>query len=675
MALLGGNLHSLARLYGIQTSYVDVENERRRATPDTLAHALRALGADLDAGPGAAARTRREEMDARVLDHVYVAWDGTLRMPTIRLAPGGARAVDVELETEDGETRRWRVTPRGRSLRIRVADRLPLGYHTLRLAHGRRRYQAHIISAPRRAYDAPWHAWGVFAPTYALHSRDSCVGGYTELHELARAVHAAGGDVVATLPMLATFLDAPFEPSPYAPASRLFWSDLFVDAAHFGAEIDETLARELADCRATELIDYRRAGQLQRRLLQPLADRMLAVDATPPDSLRVLLRNRDVQEFARFRAIGEQQGRGWPAWPKRLQERRLRSSDGDPAAVRYHLFTQWAAQQQLNALAHDAGAADLYLDMPLGVHPDSFDVWRQPELFLTGMSAGAPPDALFRGGQDWGFPPPHPDAMRRDGYTYFAACLRHQMRFARVLRMDHVMALYRLYVVPHGAAATDGVYLRYPADELFAVLALESLRNRCIVIGEDLGTVPSTVRARMRKHGVRRLYVAQYEMNAEREPVLSEPAAGTIASLNTHDMPPFSAFWHGDDVADQRDLGLLDDEGADHAHAARVQLRRALVRDLRLDRRSAAAETPGPALDALLERLADSDAGLVLLNLEDLWLERRPQNVPGTNDPVRPNWRRRAARPTGAFGEAEVNARVRRVAQRRAAARKDGEHA
>jgi len=232
-------------------------------------------------------------------------------------------------------------------------------------------------------------------------------------------------------------------------------------------------------------------------------------------------------------------------------------------------------------------------------------------------------DTFFTGGQDWGFPPLHPERIRREGFRYFAACLRHSMRHAALLRVDHVMALQRLFWVPHGFPASEGVYVRYPAEELYAVLCRESRRSRCAVVGEDLGTVPAETRSALRRHRVLRMFVVQYELGADpRRPTRPVPS-DCVAMLNTHDMPPFEAFWRG---------------------AAARPLGRALLRFLRAAHVipvNAGIPRGAEMAGALLQRLARSRCALVLVNPEDHWGELEPQNVPGTGPP-RANWTRKA---------------------------------
>jgi 4-alpha-glucanotransferase len=309
------------------------------------------------------------------------------------------------------------------------------------------------------------------------------------------------------------------------------------------------------------------------------------------------------------------------------------------------VYVQWVAEQQIEIAsvhARDSGGG-LYLDLPLGVNPAGYDTWREREAFLAGLSAGAPPDPFFTKGQKWGLPPLNPHGLRQRGYRHLAACLRHHMRHAALLRIDHIMGFHRLFCVPRDADATEGVYVRYPAEEFYAVLKIESERARCAVAGEDLGTVPDRVRSSMRRHGIDQLYVMQFSFDGKR---VATPPAASVASLNTHDMAPFAGFYNGADIDYRVDLGLMTRNEARAESQGRAGMRRALSAFLRGEGFLLDGENPAAAdaaMRALLKFLAKSAAAMVLINLEDLWGEVEQQNTPGTTS-ERVNWKRRAGR-------------------------------
>jgi len=260
-------------------------------------------------------------------------------------------------------------------------------------------------------------------------------------------------------------------------------------------------------------------------------------------------------------------------------------------------------------------------------------------------------------GQCWAFPPLLPEVSRENGHRYFAECVRHAMSAAGMLRIDHVMALHRCFWIPQGAEAADGVYVRYPFEELYAVICLESQRARCKVVGEDLGTVPRELRPALRRHGLMRTSVLQNGKGRKRgRPLKSIPLPG-VAALQTHDMPPFADWWRGSDIDRRLKLGLLTDSAARHERRARASMRKAWLQDL-------GAEDSDGLLPALLTRMSESEARCVLVDLEDLWGERRPQNIPGTVD-AWPNWRRRTRLPFERFRDnRRLLASLRRLSSR-----------
>ncbi|GIX47334.1 MAG: 4-alpha-glucanotransferase [Candidatus Tectimicrobiota bacterium] len=668
-------LSQLAALYGVQTAYYDVTRRRRQAKPEALLAVLRLLGAPLhgERDLAEALRARRQALWQRGLPPVSVVWASRPAEVALRLPAKAAQGpLRYRLELEDGTVQEAPVAgDRLRQLaaadvegvvyldtRFSLPAALPWGYHRLHVEAGAHRYETRLLVAPLHAYtgEAPLRTWGVFLPLYALHTQRSLGSGdFTDLAALLRWVGEQGGGVVATLPLLAAFLDTPYDPSPYAPASRLFWNEFYVDVTRLpGLEGCPAAQQRLASAATQEtiaalrrapLVDYRRLMALKRQVLETVAGHFFATMAAQHRDFQDYLATHPlVEDYARFRAVGERQGCPWPAWPAPQRDGVLRPGDYDEAARQYHLYAQWVAHTQLRTLAA-AGRAQgvqLYLDLPLGVHADSYDVWRHRALFVRDAAVGAPPDTFFTKGQNWGFPPLHPEALRAQHYHYFIAYLRHQLRHTGLLRLDHVMSLHRLFWIPHGVEARHGVYVRYPAAELYAIVTLESHRHRVRVVGEDLGTVPPYVTAAMRQHRLYRMYVVQYQLRPQARYALRPVPQHAVASLNTHDMPPFAAFWQGLDLKERLALGLLRPSQLSQERRQRRQLRQALQAFLRqrgwLDTED---EAPLATLQACLAFLGASAAQVVLVTLEDLWLETAPQNVPGTFR-ERPNWQRKA---------------------------------
>lgn len=670
-------LYPLARLHGVQTAYYDAHHLRKQASTESLLAVLHSLGAPMATLQDArsAWREQQQRLWQRPLEPVLVAWDNKPLLASIRLPLDTAEAtLSCHLKLETGEELRWEW--RGGSLGILEAAEvegmkyvvkqlplpggLPWGYHRLVVELPGRQEKSLVISAPIKAYTPPGEvenrSWGVFLPLYALHTpRSWGSGDFSDLEELMCWVAEMGGDVVATLPLLGTFPNDISEPSPYIPDSRLLWNEFYLDinkvAELKGCSSAQTLLasssfrNEIEFLRNSPLVDYQRQMALKRKALEELSHCFFGEESQRLEDLRRFTEaNPVVEDYARFRATREKQGTPWQLWPQPLREGVIKESDYDEESRRYHLYVQWLAHQQMKNVSEKAREKGvyLYLDLPLGVHPDGYDVWREHDVFILDTSAGAPPDAVFTRGQNWRFSPLHPEKIREQGYRYVIAYLRHHLRQSGILRIDHVMGLHRLFCIPDGMETSQGVYLRYHAEELYAILALESHRHKTIIVGEDLGIVPPYVRPAMKKHGLHRMYVLHYELASNRQKGFPPASPNSVASLNTHDMPPFAAFWQGRDIEERLKPGLLDRASAEQEKKNFTNTKSALSTFLK---DGGWLQEPEDNISAILKAclsfLAASQTRIVLVNLEDLWLETQPQNIPGTRTEY-PNWRRKA---------------------------------
>jgi 4-alpha-glucanotransferase len=594
-------LRSLARAMGVHTRYTDGLGRRVTVAPETLVQVCAALGAPV-AGPGDAAtalRANRAARKAGPVPPVLVAWDGVL--PPLPIAERGA--VHTELRLADGNIAQPDACP------------LPLGYHHLTVEDRTGSATCTIIAAPVHAWRRPGshRSWGVGTHLAALRSaRSRSLGDLRDLESLCRWVHDRGGDLVTVLPLSPTFNSAGPEPSPYSPVSRLFWSELVLDLAHAHRP-----------CAAPGTLDVTRADAEVRAALagHPVPD------ASQPDD--------ELARYARFRGAQARLGRNWRDWPDQARAGTLAPDHVDAAEERFHLVAQTLLRGQLHDFRQrlDPAGMRLGLDLAVGVHPDGYDPWSRQHLFGDRVSVGAPPDQGFPSGQDWGFSPVLPDASRRDGHRYVAASIAHQMELAGVLRVDHVMAWTRLYWIPHGFGLHEGTYVSYPAEDLFAVLTLESHRHRCEVVGENLGTVPPEIGEALPRHRIWGMYLAQFK--ASEDPHVAPPTAADVALVGTHDTPMFAEWLAGADVEERVRYGLLDAEAVPRVRKERSRATKRLAG--RLARR---VDEPRALLAELLEWLGRSESPLVIPWLEDLWLEDVRVNLPGTRSSERPNWQR-----------------------------------
>lgn len=677
-----GLLHQLAHLYGIQTAYYDVAHHRHQASAETLLSTLKALGAPLTGIEDIpdAIRERHQALWQQLIEPVAVAWDDKPATMTVRLPYHMADTlITGHLTMENGEQQTWKWD--GTELPVLDTEEvegtqyimkgltlplvLPWGYHRFTLETLEKSVEALIIATPLEAYNPPEdprsHTWGVFLPLYALYTRQSWGGGdFSDLQALVDWLAEMGGGVIATLPLLATFLNEPFEPSPYAPVSRLMWNEFYTNISSCpelqrcpSAQTimsSSSFQEKLTVLNNSSLIDYKHQMALKRQILEELCRCCFAEASERLASLqRFVEANPLVEDYARFRATHETKRIPWESWSQSLKEGILKEGDYDEEIKRYYLYVQWLTRQQVDDLskkARDRGVR-LYLDFPLGVHSEGYDVWRENTIFATEASGGAPPDIVFTRGQNWVFPPLHPERLRQQGYNYYIACLRHHLQHASILRIDHAMSLHRLFWIPEGMEASQGVYVRYHPEEFYAILTLESQRSKTVILGEDLGTVPSYVRQSMNRHGLHRMYVLQYELMSDPQRSIGKVPNEVVASIDTHDMPPFAAFWCGLDIEDRLDLGFLDEADAHTEQNTREALKEALFSSLK---RKGYLEdsSPDAVLKACLAFLGTSKARVVLVNLEDLWLEKETQNIPAA-DEKRSNWQHRARYPLETF--------------------------
>lgn len=666
-------LETLARLHSVDLSYLDMSGELHVASDESLIRVLRHLGinASTPEDVSEALSQRELELAATVLEPVVVFWDGeaptfVLRLPSEQL--GGRYRVELRFEQQGtihqlaGSLSTLRIIDTFTvqdgvytDIEVRLSEKIPYGYHQLTVEIDDKTYSSQVISSPTQAFlPRESRLWGLFAPTYALKSLQGYgAGGLAELDQLVQLTQNAGGHIAATLPLMASFLDELYQPSPYVPVSRLFWNEMFLDLRKL-AEVQESkeaqtilasdaFTQEAERLQKAPYVDYRAQAKLNRSVLLVLAKEAFAVGSPIRDSVEAFAQQTPrAADYARFRAVTEKLGASWFNWPERLKNGDIRPEDYDLDTYRYHLYAQWRIDQQLSELSKKArtNGGGLYLDLPLGINPEGYDAWREKNVFLDGMNVGAPPDALGPDGQDWGFRPLHPDRLRETGYRYLIECIQTLVKHAGVLRIDHVMGLHRIFCVPWGVGGKDGVYIRYRHEEIWAIVTLESHRHGAMIVGEDLGTVPAEVREAMEKHHIQRMFVLQFELNANSEKAINDIPPDAVASLNTHDTPSFAGFWGDHDIADRVELGRLEAHEAEHSRQDREHQRQSLAQFLRHQGQLPNDLNLEAITHANMRYLAQSSARMVLLNIEDLWLEPKPQNVPGTSD-ERPNWQRR----------------------------------
>ncbi|HEY1829617.1 MAG TPA: 4-alpha-glucanotransferase [Acidimicrobiales bacterium] len=639
-------LTELAVQSGIVAEYVGTDGRPHPAGVETIRALLSALGLEVNTERDAEEHLamRRDEVARRIVEPVLVIRTGRQADLPFRLPAGlSLDRATLTLQLESGESRRTALaavlgtvrrsadgTAHGRlELGRAGGGELTPGIHALTIDMPNRVVQSVLVVAP--SCPRSDRHWGAFMPLHAVRTTNNWgIGSYTDLAELATWVSELGGGFVGTLPLYPIDDRVPIDPSPYLPLSRLAYNELYIDPLLVPELAGCARARELLGApdtalqlsalRSDELVDYEGVWALKSQVLALLFDDLCTRPTFRLGELQTFGETHpELHAYADFRAH--------QALP--------RPATGDPASdPLFHLYLQWLASTQLG-LAGRAGAP-LYADMPVGVRPDGFDTEWAPNSFATGAHGGAPPDAFFAGGQNWGFHPLHPEGLRHDGYRYLVASLRRACATAKFLRIDHVAGLHRLYWVPDGMPATDGAYVRYHDDEIRALVCLEAWRAGTVVVGEDLGTVPEEVRTAMEADHMLRSWVLEFE-STEATPLPAPPPA-VLASLGTHDLPRFATFLEAGDIEN----GGTDTGPSSAANVTeRRRWRSALERSLGAS--DSLTMKPEQVIARCLEHLAAGPADLVLVDLEELWGERVPQNRPGTG-PEAGNWGRKSSR-------------------------------
>ncbi|MBW2541484.1 MAG: 4-alpha-glucanotransferase [Deltaproteobacteria bacterium] len=683
MTVARPQLRALATQLGIVDAYCDISGARHDTSDETREALCAAMGRDASSETSAesALATLASERRSAPLEPVRV-WRQHARLaPPLDLRHPGGRgplAIRIELELEGGANsaleRNLPELPAGTPLRLALPAAPPVGVHHIQIEWKGGCAKQHLVVAPRRAFGAAealsgTRGFGVWTNLYTVRSQRSNHWGFGDLSDLAALARLCGdwgGDFVGVSPLHA-IPAREGQISPYGPTSRLFRNPMYLDieaVPEFATcrpaknWLATPAAQEtLASLRGATEIDYAAVLDAKLAVLRELfrcseahSPRRAACDAYRKREGAALV------DFATFEAIAAEQGcADWRRWPASLRDARspavARFRAEHAREVDFRCWLQFELDRQLGEAAEAGRGAGLrvglYGDLAVGSSPGSADTWSFSELFASGVHVGAPPDAFAAGGQDWGVAPLDPHALRADGYRFFARLLRDNFRHCGALRIDHVMGFERLFWIPQGRPASEGTYVRYPRDELFGVLALESRRHRAVVVGEDLGTVPADLPPALASWGILSSSVLTFEREGAAFRPASQIPARTLASANTHDLTPLAGWLDG------RDLDLLHELGElpDGAGRERAQLQRAAERAAWLERlraegvfQSVAEPTPTDWCRATSAFLAKTAARLVGVSLDDLTGETEPLHLPGIGSERYPGWRRRMGR-------------------------------
>jgi 4-alpha-glucanotransferase len=641
------DLYLKAAELGIQTDFYDGQGRQHRTEPAALEIILGALpvraGRRFLNGPVVIAENHAEPITLNEGVSLPVSWS-VLRDETV-VASGKADSRAVEI---------------GRAL--------PLGTYRITFTDAQHLHEDAplIVSAPAAFAGSFDRVWLLAVQLYSVRSeRNWGIGDFGDLSEMLKLAASLGAAGVGLNPLHTLFDDRPGDCSPYSPNSRLFLNPLYIDVTRLPGV---TPPDDLAEIKAGDRVDYRAVAEAKMAALKQAyaAHRTTADKAALADF--EAFRNEQgglLARFACFEALRQSNVGPWWEWPDiwahpdDAQVAALRNSP-EAETIGFVEYVQWIADRQLRAcrdLGRSLGlSVGLYLDVAVGVQADGFDAWNDQIAISRHLAVGAPPDALNSAGQNWGLAGFNAAGLEVTSFASFRAMLRAAMRYAGAIRLDHVLGLQRLYLVPHGFDAKNGVYVQMPFEALLAITAQESINSGCVVIGEDLGTVPEGFREKLNGWGVWSYRVMMFERDyhngrfedRDRYPV------NALVTFNTHDLATFTGWRSLHDLAVKRGLGMDPGESDESRHHA-LNMFGEILRHNHIRRDD---------VFGAVEFLAGTRSRLLVIGLEDLLGVADQPNVPGTVN-EHPNWRQRLP-----VSLDEIAARIDRDALRTATAQR-----
>jgi 4-alpha-glucanotransferase len=640
------NLFTKAASLGIQTEYIDGQGHRHV----TDAAALKII---LDALPA--------ELPHRLLSQPVVIRSGRPSRTELGQAatfPVSWKIVAGLKVIAKGETRDGAITW--------PAD-LPEGSYRLHLTDASSsKEEAPLLVAPPKVFEGDFdRCWLLAVQLYSVRSaRNWGIGDFTDLAGLIEVAAGLGADGVGLNPLHALFDDQPTDCSPYSPNSRLFLNPLYIDVEKLPG-VSRPTGGAIAQLRQSDIVDYATVAELK---WQALRVAFSAFRANPAGGNRQDFEKFRTEQgpllsrFACFEVLRHKFRKAWWEWPEAWRQPDETKGAGlregpDGPEVEFIEFVQWVADRQLRAcrdLANKLGMkVGLYLDVAVGVQAGGFDAWNEQTAISRLLSVGAPPDALNTAGQNWGLAGFNAAGLKMKSFEPFREMLRASMRYAGAIRLDHVMGLKRLYLVPHGYAADNGVYVQMPFEALLAATAQESVAHRCVVIGEDLGTVPEGFREQMADWGIWSYQVMMFERDdAGAFRGIEHYSANALVTFNTHDLSTYAGWRSFRDLKLKRSLGI-DPGESDEARWHALAMLSEILRRYAID---------GDDLYAIAGFLARTKSRLLTISLEDLLGLIDQPNIPGTVD-EHPNWRRRLPLPVDRIAAA-IDAAALKTAMR-----------
>jgi len=690
-------LKQVAEMAKIADSYVSAWGDEAKVEDETIRHLLASLGYDTT-NDETLLKSAEKKHKKDVLDPVLVVRDGEPVEIALNL---GASARESEfnwrLDTEQGEVLEGYLQSQivrderkeGGPLVFALPSDIAWGYHKLTITRKRRKapYEMALIVTPKACYKQDGilngkKMWGPSVQLYTLRTQHNWgIGDFGDLKQLVADIASRGGDFVGLNPIHSLFPANPEGASPYSPSSRRWLNILYIDVSsvpEFALSIEAQqkvgsaeFQQRLQKARESHWVNYSEVADLKLSVLPQLfeefkkrhldknTERAQAFLAFVEEGGESLVHQAAFDALHTALHAEDSSVWGWPVFPEEF--RRFDSSavqkfiEQNQDKVHLYMYLQWLADVQIKeaqALAEEKGmSVGLYRDLAVGVADSGSETWADNGNLIMDASIGAPPDVLGPLGQNWGLPPLNPQVLQATGYDAYIKLLRANMKHCGALRIDHVLGLLRLWWIPKGENATKGAYIYYPVEDMLAILALESHRHQCSVIGEDLGTVPDEIVDILRDAGVHSYKVFFFETSEDDGGYISPKhyADQSMSALCTHDMPTLRGFWHCDDLKMGEELGLYPDaEQLKGLFADRLASKQGILDSVAwhgylpegVGRDAQYVPMDSYLAEALQMHVAAGSSTLLSVQLED-WLEMdQPVNIPGTVDEY-PNWRRK----------------------------------
>lgn len=677
------NLQKLAEALGIAVSFSDAGLKRQDYAADekVVRFLIKAFGyaADTDAEISDSIKRLEKRRWQTVLQPMYVCRQNNI---IIDIAAADLSAISLRVQDSAGNNHDLNyeycrnAVSNGRLYKedLRITTPLDIGYYDLTAIVGTKEYKTRLAVAPEKCYNAlpdEKKLWGFALQLYSVKSnRNWGIGDFTDLKNFVKLCQKSGADIIGLNPLNILSHDYPEEASPYASISRQYLNPIYIDiesVPEFMPDDRLPFENRIKELRASELIRYTDVYTLKIQMLEKCFSRFLSgKDTTRRKAYEQFCRNNgeSLQCLAVFQALYEQQTQtiwgGWPAWPK---EYRTPTSSGirrfaeqNKERIEFFKFLQFEAARQLAGVKDETDARGLriglYTDLAVGVGRDSAENWSNPGLFVKDAGTGAPPDAFFPGGQKWGLGTFLPQELKERQYRPFIDILRANMQNAGALRIDHVMSLMRLYVIPD--ACDSGTYIYYNFEDMLNIVALESRLNKCMIVGESIGNVPPGFIETIQSRGIYALSVLwaeRWDFGAGDFKAPEQYPQNAFTLVGTHDMAPLKMWWFGYDIALNFSVGIIKNAtGRDAAYHQREADRGRLLAVL--DRAGVwPADKPRSGdylfgekypegIEEAVERfMSQTSSPVFLAQLEDILHVETRQNLPGTDRDKHPNWR------------------------------------